>query len=287
MLVGGRAERLMEQREQQMPVLALLVMCASFGHGLLGAALLPLAAYMDRHRQEVRVMTSEVEVQVPPPPPSAPPPEPSTPPPTPSAAPEPARPQPRAEAPRPTQAPQPQPSSAPPPAPPPTQAAPLMVVEGEMDSDDVVATGNNANATGDTSSDGVVRPPGERVTGARIGGTGTGPGTGSGPAPPPPPPPVDLATPSSLECDESALAEFFPDAAREAGITEMTVRVRYTVDENGRVTAVNALNDPGYGFATSVVRMIRSSHCSGTAARDRAGHSVTDTRTRPIHFMIE
>ncbi len=286
MLVGGRAERLMMQRDDQPAKLAVLVAFAALLHGAAAAALVPLARYMERREAVRRVNTSEVEIQVPPAP-SAPPPEPTVappPPPPPSAAPVQVRPAPRADAPRPETPP---PSAAPPPPPPPTQAAPLMVVEGEMDSDDVVATGNNVNATGETSSDGVVRDAGERVTGSRVGGTGSPGGTGPTAAPAAAAPAVDLAQTSQLNCDEGALAEFFPETAREAGITEATVRVRLTVDENGRVTAVTAITDPGYGFANSAVRMLRSSHCTGTAARDRAGHTVSDTRTRPIHFTLE
>ncbi len=223
-------------------------------------------------------LNSEIELEAPPPPPLPPPaPEPEvTPPPEPPRVVE----HHAHEPPPPPQAP-----VAPPPAP--TQAAPIMTVEDEFSNDqEVAATGDNVNATGDVASNGVIRPPGQGVTGAQFGGTPTG--TGHGPARPA----VAAATAADytararFECDESSMRSEFPDAAAQAGITNMRVRVRVVVDANGRVGRVEALNDPGFGFAAAAVNVIRR-HCEVTAARDRSGAAAADTKEFAIEFTLE
>lgn len=151
---------------------------------------------------------------------------------------------------------------------------------------DTVAVGDNVNATGDTSNNGVVRARG--VTGARFGGSGDG--AGHGPvAQVAAPPAVDYSERARIECDEDALREAFPAAGHEAGITEMVVRVRVVVDAEGHVTGVTALNDPGFGFANAAVRSMRNSGaCRVRPARDRDGHAVPDTvQSFRFNFVAE
>lgn len=220
-------------------------------------------------------LNSEIELEAPPPPPLPPPvvPEPVvTPPPEPPHVAE------RHEA-------EPPPTPvAPPPAP--TQAAPIMTVDDEFSNEqEVAATGNNVNATGDVAANGVIRPPGQAVTGAQSGGTPSG--TGHGPAHTATVlPTVDYTTRAHFDCDENSMRSEFPDAAAQAGITNMRVRVRVVVDASGRIGRVDALNDPGYGFAAAAINVIRR-HCEITAARDRSGAAAADTKEFAIEFTLE
>lgn len=160
-----------------------------------------------------------------------------------------------------------------------------MTVPGEMSNDDVMATGHNANATGDVASNGVARSTG--VTGARFGGTPGG--TGTGPvAPPPPatPPPIDYASHAHVDEDPELPPELFPDAAREAGITEMVVHLQLQIDAQGRCTRATPANDPGYGFAAAARHVCEYIH-EITPARDHDGHSVPETIRYRIRFVME
>ncbi|TAD92154.1 MAG: energy transducer TonB [Bacteroidetes bacterium] len=48
----------------------------------------------------------------------------------------------------------------------------------------------------------------------------------------------------------------YPEAAQENG-AQGQVRVQFVVDKTGNISAVEALNDPGYGIADEAVRIIR------------------------------
>lgn len=276
-MVGGVAEQRM-QKSQRAGALAVVLALAVLLHLSLATAMVPLAGYLLRHRRErSSVMTSVVEFETPPPPPP-----PSVPPtlPTPIMDAPPTPPEPvrgvhrvvRNERVRES------PSPPPPPPPAPTEAAPVMVVDEEFsnESQDTMPVGNNPNATGDVASNGVVRAPGQGVTGAAIGGTADGTGRSAVTPPPAAPPVIDYSSRATVECDEDAMRDLFPEPAREAGISEMLVRVRIAVDANGRITRVLPLNDPGYGFVNAAERGLRM-YCRAIPARDRDGRNVPDT----------
>ncbi len=225
-------------------------------------------------------LSNEVELEAPPPPPPVVPiPEPVVP------TPEPPRPVERHvdRTPPPANTP-PQQQAAPPPAP--TEAAPIMTVEDEFSNEqEAAATGHNVNATGDVANNGVRRGPGEGVSGAQAGGTGTGPAR-AGTNAPAAAPAIDYASHVAFHCDESAMRDEFPDAAREAGIMDMTITLTVTVDANGRITTVRPTNDPGYGFVAAATAVVRR-HCEITPARDRSGAPVSETKRQSVHFMME
>jgi TonB family protein len=106
-------------------------------------------------------------------------------------------------------------------------------------------------------------------------------------APPAVPPRIDYASRSEANCDSEAARDQFPQAAMEAGITEMVVRLRIEVDANGRVTRVQPLNNPGFGFAAAAERVVRS-HCQFRPARDHEGHAVPYVfGSFPVTFELE
>lgn len=277
MLVGGRGEELMEESRQR-HAQSLLIVLALVLHLGSAAGLNALAKALERHNERPRNLVSEVEIEARPPPP--PPPAPA-PPPEVAHAPEP-------EPVRPIEHHVTREPPPPPPPPAPTQAAPIMTVAEEFSNDnqEVVAVGNNVNATGDVATNGVVRGPGQGVTGARFGGTPNGTGNG-----PPHPvtavaPPPDYSTRAEFRCDEDAARTEFPEAASQAGIMEMTVRLRVTVDAAGHVSHIDPSNDPGYGFVAAAMNVIRR-HCEITPARDRGGAAVGDTKAYTINFVME
>jgi TonB family protein len=155
---------------------------------------------------------------------------------------------------------------------------------------DTVAVGNNVNASGDTSNDGVLRGPGQAVTGADHNGTRDG--TGHGPAtpvtpPPAAPPPVDYSSHAQLICEEDSVRDEFPEAAVQAGVTGEEVRVRVTIEPDGHVSRAVAANNPGYGFAAAAERVARNSACRTVPARDHAGNVVADTISFRITFRLD
>ncbi len=254
---------------------ALLVGLAMFVHFSVAAGLVPLSAYLERRRNRPTrdrgvVMLEDTprrRAVTPPPPPVAPPPEPAR------AAHQvrPAETQPERQRPA------------------PTRAAPVMVVQGEQSNDDPsdeVPVGDNLHATGDVSSDGVVRSQG--VTGAVRGGAETAPGPAIVAPPPRPatPPPTDFSTHATLDCDEDAARDNFPEAAREAGIFEQVVRVRVTIDGSGHITGITPVNDPGYGFAAAAMQVVRR-FCRTNVGRDRGGANVVDTIPYRVTFVAE
>lgn len=99
-------------------------------------------------------------------------------------------------------------------------------------------------------------------------------------------PAVDHSRAATVRCDAQALGEFFPDDARESGVTTAHVRLRITVDASGAVSEVRALNDPSYGFAPAAVRALREG-CVVTPARDRTGSAVGSTFEFPFRFQLD
>ena len=266
---SGRAEQLM-RRSARTEVFGAVVLLAFVLHISLAVGLTRIADYLAAKRAvPPPSMTAEVEIQRPPPPvPQAPELEPE-------------RPAPRVARVEPAHAP-------PPPPPEPTRAAPVMTVAEEFsnDSTESVAVGDNVNATGDTSSNGVVHSHG--VQNARIGGTEND--TGREPVVErAAPAAVDYSERARIECDEDALRDAFPAAGHEAGITEMDVRIRVTVNAQGHVTNATALNDPGFGFAAAALRSVRSTGaCRVRPARDREGNAVADTvQSFRFNFVAE
>ncbi len=76
---------------------------------------------------------------------------------------------------------------------------------------------------------------------------------------------------SALSCDEEHMQRFFPERAREAGLTQAVVTMDITISVQGDVSA-RALNDPGYGLARAAEEAVRvACHAidSGVARRMR------------------
>jgi TonB family protein len=157
------------------------------------------------------------------------------------------------------------------------------MVSDELSNDpsDSVPTGNNTNYRGgDMANNGVANQG--PVRNAQVGGSPGG--TGSGPPPPPPGP--DLSARARIECEDGALEGFFPDQARDEGITGMRVSLSVTVDADGSIVSARATNDPGYGFARSAERAMRSGACTATPAKNREGQNIRSTVSFTINFEL-
>lgn len=219
---------------------------------------------------------AQVDIEVPPPPPTPPPPPPPPEPPPPQAAPAP--PPTRTARPAPTP-----PEAPPPPPPPPTAPPPLMVAEEQSNepSTDSVPTGTNANYQGgDMAANGVANQG--PVRNAQPGGTPGG--TGSGP--PAPVATQDLTERPRIECDDGALRNFFPEEAQDNNVTNVSVRLRVTVDANGRVTRAQALENPGYGLARAAERAVVNA-CTSTTPRGPDGRAAGTTITFRLTFELD
>lgn len=146
-------------------------------------------------------------------------------------------------------------------------------------------TGNNTNFQG-----GDMRADGTNNTGpaynSRPGGQPGGTPGGTGTAPPAPPRLEDLSERPQIDCDENALREFYPDQARDEGISEESVEVRLTVDASGRITEARAVNDPGHGFGRAAERALRNA-CTATVPRDREGRAVSIPIRYRIRFQLD
>lgn len=157
------------------------------------------------------------------------------------------------------------------------------MVSDEMSNDpsDSVPSGTNANYRGgDMANNGVANQG--PVRNAQVGGTPGG--TGVGPVTPPPGP--DLSARARIECEDGALEGFFPDEARDEGITGMRVSLSVTVDADGSIVTARATNDPGHGFARSAERAMRSGACTGTPAKNREGQNIRSTVSFSINFEL-
>jgi len=149
---------------------------------------------------------------------------------------------------------------------------------------DSVPTGNNTDFHGgDMAANGAhnAGPAYHSQPGGVPGGTGHGPMQ--------PPGEVaagDLSARPRFEFDSDALRNFYPDEARDNNISGVRVRLRITVDASGRITRVQALNDPGYGIARAAERAVRNVF-QATAPLDRAGHPVTSTVEYNLTFELE
>ena len=252
------------------------------GSGLIHGAFAMLLILSVRHADGFRItetQLTEMEViEPPPPPPPPPPPAPEPPPPPP--APEP----PRNEPPPPRNEPPPPPAAA---APPPVLTAtpdPQQPVRFDQEIDSM-PTGNNTNFQG-----GDMRSDGTNTTGpaynSRPGGQPGGTPGGTGTAPPASPRAEDLSERPQIECDENALREFYPEQARDEGISEESVEVRLTVDASGRITEARAVSDPGHGFGRAAERALRNA-CTATIPRDREGRAVSVPVRYRIRFQLD
>lgn len=63
-----------------------------------------------------------------------------------------------------------------------------------------------------------------------------------------------------------------------------TVKVRFVVDKEGKVSDVEALNDPGYGFAQEAVKAVKNGPKWTPAIQN--GRQVKAYRTQPITWVI-
>ena len=146
-------------------------------------------------------------------------------------------------------------------------------------------TGNNTNFQG-----GDMRSDGTNTTGpaynSRPGGQPGGTPGGTGTAPPASPRAEDLSERPQIECDENALREFYPEQARDEGISEESVEVRLTVDASGRITEARAVSDPGHGFGRAAERALRNA-CTATIPRDREGRAVSVPVRYRIRFQLD
>jgi len=159
-----------------------------------------------------------------------------------------------------------------------------MVAEEQSNepSGDSVPTGNNANYQGgDMASNGVANqgPVRNAQPGGTPGGTGTGPVQAAAAAP-------DLAERPRIECDDGALRNFFPEEAQDNNVTNVSVRLRVTVDANGRVTRAQALENPGYGLARAAERAVVNA-CTSTTPRATDGRAVSATITFRLTFELD
>ena len=158
------------------------------------------------------------------------------------------------------------------------------MVSEEMGNDpgDGVPTGNNTNYQGgDMANNGVANQG--PVRNAQVGGTPGG--TGTGPVTPPAGPDLsESVRPGSI--DEGALEGFFPDEARDEGISGERVSVMVTVEPDGRVSAARAQGDPGHGFARAAERAILSGAIEFAPAKDRSGHAIRATLRYTIRFEL-
>ena len=149
---------------------------------------------------------------------------------------------------------------------------------------DSMPSGTNTNFQG-----GDIRPDGNNTGPAynsRPGGQPGGTTGGTGTAPVAPPRAEDLSERPTIDCEETALREFYPDEARDEGIAESAVTVRLTVDASGRITEARALGDPGHGFGRAAERAARNA-CTATVPRDREGHATSTTLTFRIRFQMD
>lgn len=223
---------------------------------------------------------AEVDIEVPPPPPPPPPPpEPEPPaPPPPAAAPAPVPPPSR------TQRAETPPPAPPPPPPAPTAPPPLMVADEQSNdpSGDSVPTGNNADYRGgDMAANGVAGqgPVRNAQPGGTPGGTGTGPVQPATPGP-------DLSERPRIECDDGALRNFFPEEAQDNNITNVSVRLRVTVDASGRITRAQALENPGFGLARAAERAVVNA-CTSSAPRGADGRAAGTSITFRLTFELD
>jgi outer membrane biosynthesis protein TonB len=153
--------------------------------------------------------------------------------------------------------------------------------EQSNDPGDGVPTGDNAAYRGGDMAQNGVRNQGP-VRNAQVDGQPGG--TGTAPTPPPGP---DLSAAARVEdVDESALEGFFPDEARDEGITDQVVVVSLTIEPDGRISAARAANDPGHGFARAAERAALSGAFSTQAARDREGRAIRSTIRWRIRFQL-
>jgi protein TonB len=150
---------------------------------------------------------------------------------------------------------------------------------------DSMPTGTNTNFQG-----GDIRSDGTNTTGpaynSRPGGQPGGTPGGTGTAPPTAARAEDLSERPRIECDENALREFYPDEARDEGISEEAVSLRLTVDASGRITEARASSDPGHGFGRAAERALRNA-CTATVPRNRDGQAVTAQVTFRIRFRLD
>jgi protein TonB len=150
---------------------------------------------------------------------------------------------------------------------------------------DSMPTGTNTNFQG-----GDIRSDGTNTTGpaynSRPGGQPGGTTGGTGTTAPTAARAEDLSERPRIECDENALREFYPDEARDEGISEEAVSLRLTVDASGRITEARASSDPGHGFGRAAERALRNA-CTATVPRNRDGQAVTAQVTFRIRFRLD
>lgn len=158
------------------------------------------------------------------------------------------------------------------------------MVSDEVTNDPTVGvpTGNNTNFQGgDMARNGTNTGPAYHSQ-----PNGTPGGTGTGPVVPRELTEADLSARPEVHCDGDSLSGFYPDEARDQGISSARVRLRVTTDASGRIIRAQALNDPGYGFARAAERAMLNA-CPTDPARDRSGNAVGFTFIYPFRFELE
>ncbi len=101
------------------------------------------------------------------------------------------------------------------------------------------------------------------------------------------PAPDALSVRAAIRLTDSSLGQFFPDEARDQAITSARVTLSVTVEANGAISDVVAVNDPGFGFTRAAVRSMMSGAFTATPARDREGRPVRSVVRFTIRFELD
>jgi hypothetical protein len=110
------------------------------------------------------------------------------------------------------------------------------------------------------------------------------------PAQPPPPselPEEQLSVRPGFACDEGRLPGFFPSAAEDADLSDISISVEVLIDNGGHLVRAHARSDPGFGLAAAAERAAMSVCHASSIPRDADGRAVATRVRHTIHWTVD